>query len=61
MVHYKETEYGFEYGSLSVERWISDDKKGWVILGVKSSKTEIQIYATKTGKIRVYKDGVELT
>jgi hypothetical protein len=61
MVHYKENEYGFEYGAMKVERLMSDDKKGWAILGVSSAKSKLQIYVTKTGKIRVHKDGVELT
>ena len=61
MVHYKETEYGFEYGDMKVERLTSDDEKGWVVLGVSSTKSNLQIYVTKTGKIRVDKDGVELT
>ena len=61
MVHYKENEYGFEYGAMKVERLMSDDKKGWVILGVSSTKSKLQIYVTKTGKIRVHKAGVELT
>jgi hypothetical protein len=61
MVHYKENEYGFEYGDMKVERLASDDEKGWVVLGVSSTKSKLQIYVTKTGKIRVHKDGVELT
>lgn len=56
MIHYKETEYGFEYGSASVTRMFSDDKKGWVTLGIQTPKHKIpiQIYVTKTGKVRVF-------
>lgn len=61
-MHYKETIYGFEYGDAKVSRMISDKKKGYVILGLESSKYTgndvIQIYVTKTGKIRIHsKDG----
>jgi len=50
--HYKELPYGFEYGSLSIERCCSDEKKGWVVLHLKSPKLKvpIQIYCTKTEK-----------
>jgi hypothetical protein len=32
----------------------SDEKKGWVIVGVTTKKQRIQIYITKTGKVRVF-------
>ena len=55
---YKETTYGFEYGDAIVTRLFSDEKKGWVTLGIGSSKyfghNHIQIYVTKTGKIRIH-------
>lgn len=61
-LHYKETQYGFEYGDAKVTRMFSDEKKGWVTIGIESSKYNgnhgVQIYVTKTGKIRVFtKDG----
>jgi len=58
MIHYKQTRYGFEFGDAKVSRFFSDEKKGWVTLGVESSKYQgnkaIQIYVTKTGKIRIF-------
>ena len=53
--HYKETPFGFEGGAASVERCFSDDAKGWVTLVVRTPKHThgIQIYVTKTGKVRV--------
>lgn len=50
-----ENQYGFSWGPVTVERHISDEKKGWVVLGIKSNKhkEELQIYVTKTGFIRV--------
>ena len=53
-MHYKETEVGFEWGGSKVERHCSDKKKGWVILGLITEKSNIQIYVTKTGKVRLY-------
>lgn len=53
-IHYRETDYGFEYGAAKVTRIHSDQKRGWVLLGVGTPKTDIQIYVTKTGKVRVF-------
>lgn len=50
----KEIDYGFEWGPLKVERSVSDDKAGWAILEVITHKKTIQVYVTKTGKIRVF-------
>lgn len=57
-IHYKETPYGFEWGAATVERCFSDKKKGWVTLAIKTPKKlhkhGIQIYVTKTGKVRIH-------
>lgn len=59
-MHYKETQFGFEWGDAKVSRFFDDDKKGWVIIGLETTKHsrdknfEIQIYITKTGKVRIY-------
>lgn len=59
-IPFKETKFGFIYGSLKLERHISDDKKGWVVIGAQTKKSNLQIYATKTGKIRIHdENGVE--
>jgi hypothetical protein len=59
-IHFKETDYGFEYGALTVERVASDEAKGWVVMRADTAKTRLQIYATKTGKVRIYRDGKEV-
>ncbi len=54
---YEETQYGFIYGGATVERLCSDAKKGWVVLGIatkKYPKWQLQIYVTKTGKVRIW-------
>lgn len=50
------TQYGFVWGPVSVERAVSDEKKGWVLLLVKTAKYPygLQVYVTKTGKVRVH-------
>ena len=52
-IPYEELEYGFRYGAAKVTRMCSDEKKGWITLVVETPKQSIQIYVTKTGKIRV--------
>jgi hypothetical protein len=59
-IEYKELKYGFKYGAAKVTRLFSDEKKGWVTLGVETPKSVIQVYVTKTGKIRIHSsDGGE--
>jgi hypothetical protein len=53
-MHYQETEYGFEYGAAKITRMCSDDNKGWITLGIETPKKILQIYITKTGKIRIH-------
>jgi len=57
--HFKQTTYGFEYGSTKVERLFSDEKTGSVTIGITTPKhpNGIQVYATKTGKVRVFGNG----
>ena len=57
------TQYGFRFGPAEVTRMMADDNKGWVYIGIKSPKPQqsLEVYMTKTGKTRVYKNGVELT
>jgi len=55
-----QTEYGFQWGEATVTRLFSDEQKGCVTIGVESPKEKLQIYVTKTGKIRVHQaDGTE--
>ncbi len=55
-LHFKETKYGFEYGAADISRCCSDDKKGWIVLQLITKKhpTGLQIYVTKTGKVRIH-------
>jgi len=50
------TDYGFEWGPVEVSRGFDDEKKGWVtlILTTKKYPHGIQVYVTKTGKVRVH-------
>jgi hypothetical protein len=62
-MNYNAIPYGFEYGSVKVTRCMSDEKKGWVVIMIETPKASIQVYVTKTGKVRVYdyKENMELT
>jgi hypothetical protein len=53
MIRYEETPYGFNWGAAEIERCFSDKKKGWVMLTLKTKKGEMQIYVTKTGKVKI--------
>ena len=50
-----ETQYGFRFGPALVERWCSDDKRGWVVIGIKTQRFPhgVQVCVTKTGMVRV--------
>ena len=56
-IHYAETPHGFEYGAGKVARCCSDERKGWVVLSLETPRDCIQIYITKTGKIRIHSRG----
>lgn len=64
-MNFGETRFGFDYGSARVERITSDEKRGWVyiqVYGMRGAKvqSDIQVYVTKGGKIRVFsRDGSE--
>ena len=60
---YQEITYGFRWGPADVERCASDEKKGWVTLSLKTQKhlNGIQIYVTKTGKVRIHSADGEWT
>jgi len=57
------TDYGFKWGVLEVERCMFYDSgrfTGAVMLVCRTPKTEVHIYVTKTGKLRIfYPDGTE--
>jgi hypothetical protein len=51
---YKETEFGFDWGSAKITHCFSDEKKEGTTLRVVTPKHNIQIYVTKTGKVRIF-------
>ena len=50
------TQYGFTYGPATIQRTCSDEKAGWVLMILKTARHPdgIQLYVTKTGKVRVF-------
>lgn len=60
-VPFEETRYGFRWGSLEVERLVSDYRgRGTVMIGVKSPRHRVEVYGTRTGQVRVWLDGKEM-
>lgn len=55
-MHFCNCQYGFEYGAAKITRLFSDEKAGWVTIGIATPKHDLQVYVTKTGKIRVHGD-----
>ena len=58
-IRYEETPWGFNYGAAEVTRIHSDGKRQWVMLGITTPKVSIQVYVTKTGKLRVFSRNTE--
>ena len=54
MTYYAETEYGFDFGAAKIIRCCSDEKKGWVVLLVETPRQQMEVYITKTGKVRLF-------
>jgi len=52
------TPYGFEWGAANVLRCF--EHEGRVCMKVDTPRASLEIYVTKTGLIRVWKDGKEL-
>ena len=49
----KTTEFGFDFGAMSVTR-TCEDKKGVAIISIETQKTKFGVIATKTGKVRFF-------
>ena len=64
-MHFQNTQYGFDWGAAKLTRGFSDEKRGWVTLLLETPKhkgnASLQIYVTKTGKVRILSDGGEWT
>jgi len=54
MIRYEETKYGFNYGALEISRLFSNQNAGWIIIRLKTPKEDLQVYVTKTGKVRIF-------
>ncbi len=61
MIHFQNTEFGFNWGAARVIRAFSDKKKEWVTLLIATPQEELQVYVTKTGKVRIHGEAGEWT
>ena len=65
-MHFENTQYGFEWGAIKIERDMSDNKKGWVQFCIQTPKhtrekrTCIDVYVTKTLKVRIFTEHKEV-
>lgn len=57
---YEETKYGFKWGAADVFRIASDEKKGWVAIGINTPRVKTYVYVTRTGKLRFFVNGKEV-
>ncbi|HCZ48005.1 MAG TPA: hypothetical protein DCZ11_03250 [Gammaproteobacteria bacterium] len=53
------TPYGFRFGAALVERCM-EVSRGAVVITVKTPKCSLDLYVTKTGKVRVFMGGMEV-
>lgn len=57
-MNFENDEFSLTYGPAKVERFRHDDKEGWSMLFLETPKyndnKRIQIYVTKTGKVRIF-------
>lgn len=64
-MRYAETPFGFTFGAMDVQRAITQPKlgtEGWVALDVKTPRDGVTVYASRTGKLRVFDiNGAEWT
>ena len=51
ILHFQETQFGFEWGPVKIERHISH--KGMIVLGIKTDKVNMDLYVSKTGKVNI--------
>jgi hypothetical protein len=55
--------FGFRWGPMTVTRMASyEPRKGFTahILGIKTDRANVEVYVTKTGKVRVWNNSAEL-
>lgn len=62
-MHYKEIPYGFEIGAASITVCSCDERRGCATVLLTTPRhlgeKEIQIYITKSGKIRIFSEHKE--
>jgi len=54
LIPFGENDYGFTWGAATIERTASISSSGVVIITLRTPKQELQIYVTKSGKVRIF-------
>ena len=49
----RDTQYGFVFGPITVERLMSDNKEGWVLLSLVTKREAYELYVSKGGKFNL--------
>lgn len=52
-IPFESQQYGFTWGAAKIERFFSDNATGSVTLGITTPREELQVYITRTGKVRI--------
>lgn len=55
----EETPFGFRWGPLEITRAIDDYKRGVIVTQLKTKRHMMDVYVTRTGKIRIFDKGQE--
>lgn len=56
---FRSKDYGFKWGDAEVTRLGSGDP-GWVVIEIKSQRRALQVYVTRTGKMRLFAGKTEV-
>ena len=53
-IPFAETKHGFQWGGGKISRACSIERDGSVFLTLETKRTSLDIYVTRTGKVRVF-------
>lgn len=54
------TDFGFIFGAANVSCLASDKRRGVSVIGLETPKHSFQFVVTKTGRVRIYSNGMEV-
>ena len=54
------TDFGFIFGAANVSCLASDKRRGVAVIGLETPKHKFQFVVSKTGRVRIYLNGMEV-